>query len=106
MAELAVNAKATTDNARWNFVVSIWDVTFIMLGISLVSRETVMPVLVAQLTDSKLALGLIPAIFSLGGYLPQLLFANFTERLRYKKPFTMWVGGLGERGPYLLMALT
>lgn len=106
MAELAVNDKATIDNARWNFGVSIWDVTFIMLGISLVSRETVMPVLVAQLTDSKLALGLIPAIFSLGGYLPQLLFANFTERLRYKKPFTMWVGGLGERGPYLLMALT
>lgn len=106
MAELAVNDNASTDNARWNFGVSIWDVTFIMLGISLVSRETVMPVLVAQLTDSKLALGLIPAIFSLGGYLPQLLFANFTERLRYKKPFTMWVGGLGERGPYLLMALT
>lgn len=106
MAELTVNDKATIDNARWNFGVSIWDVTFIMLGISLVSRETVMPVLVAQLTDSKLALGLIPAIFSLGGYLPQLLFANFTERLRYKKPFTMWVGGLGERGPYLLMALT
>jgi len=106
MAELAVNDNATTDNARWNFGVSIWDVTFIMLGISIVSRETVMPVLVAQLTSSKLALGLIPAIFSLGGYLPQLLFANFTERLRYKKPFTMWVGGLGERGPYLLMALT
>jgi len=106
MAQLAVNDKATIDNARWNFGVSLWDVTFIMLGISLVSRETVMPVLVAQLTDSKLALGLIPAIFSLGGYLPQLLFANFTERLRYKKPFTMWVGGLGERGPYLLMALT
>jgi len=106
MAELAVNDKATTDNARWNFGVSLWDVTFIMLGISLVSRETVMPVLVAQLTSSKLAIGLIPAIFSLGGYLPQLLFANFTERLPYKKPFTMWVGGLGERGPYLLMALT
>ncbi len=106
MAELAVNDKAVTDNARWNFGVSFWDVTFIMLGVSLVSRETVMPVLVAQLTSSKLALGLIPAIFSLGGYLPQLLFANFTERLRYKKPFTMWIGGLGERGPYLLMALT
>ena len=55
MAELAVNDNASTDNARWNFGVSIWDVTFIMLGISLVSRETVMPVLVAQLTDSKLA---------------------------------------------------
>jgi MFS family permease len=90
---------------RWNFAVNLWDEIFIMLGISLVSRETVMPVLVAQLTDSKLALGLIPAIFSLGMYLPQLLIANFSERLPYKKGFVMWASGPGERGAYLLMAV-
>ncbi len=43
---------------------------------------------------------------SLGFYLPQLLIANFSERLRYKKPLVMWLGGLGERGGYLLIALT
>lgn len=92
------------DNLRWNFSVNLLDITFITLGLSLVSRETVMPVLVSQLTDSKLFIGLIPAIWSLGYYLPQLLTANFTEGLLYKKPFVMWVGGLGERMPYLLMA--
>ena len=45
-----------------------------------------MPVLVSNLTDSKLAIGLIPASWALGYYLPQLLTASFTERLRYKKP--------------------
>ncbi len=64
-----------------------------------------MPVLVSQLTDSKLAIGLIPAIFSLGMYLPQLLVANFSERLQYKKPFVLLVSGVGERGSFLLMAL-
>lgn len=92
-------------NFRWNFSVNIWDIAFITIGLSLVSRETVMPVLVSQLTNSKLAIGLIPAIYTLGFYLPQLLSANFTEQLRYKKPITMHLGGWGERLPYGLMAL-
>ncbi|HMN31231.1 MAG TPA: hypothetical protein PKE45_23975, partial [Caldilineaceae bacterium] len=93
------------ENLPWNFAVSLWDEIFVMFGISLVSRETVMPVLVASLTDSKLAIGLIPAIFSLGMYLPQLLVANFSERMRYKKGFIVLVSGAGERSAYLLMAL-
>lgn len=92
-------------NLRWNFSVNLWDIAFITISLSLVSRETVMPVLVSQLTDSKLAIGLIPAIYTLGFYLPQLLSANFTERLRYKKPITMHLGGWGERLPYGVIAL-
>jgi MFS family permease len=53
-----------------------------------------------------LAIGLIPAIFSLSFYLPQLLVANFAERLRYKKPFVMIIAGPGERGAYLLIGLS
>lgn len=92
-------------NFPWNFSVNLFDITFITLGLSLVSRETVMPLLVSHLTDSKVAIGLVPALYSLGFYLPQLLMANFTERLRRKKPFVMLLGGLGERGPYLVMGL-
>jgi MFS family permease len=102
----AAVAEPAAKDQRWNFLVNLWDEIFIMLGISLVSRETVLPVLVAQLTDSKLAIGLIPAIFSLGMYLPQLLVANFSERLPYKKGFVMWASGPGERGAYLLMGLS
>ena len=106
MAELIVADQTVSDNANWNFGVNLLDITFFTLGLSLVSRDTVMPVLVSHLTDSKLAIGLIPAIFSLCFYLPQLLIANFSERLRYKKPFTMLLGGVGERGGYLLIALS
>src|SRR5262245_21090495 len=92
-------------NLPWNFSVNLIDITFITLGLSLISRETVMPLLVSQMTDSKIAIGLIPAIYSLGYYLPQLLTANYAERLRWKLPFVVWVSGPGERLPYLLMGL-
>ena len=47
---------------------------------------------------------LIPALFMVGSNLPQLLSANLAERLRYKKPFVLLIGGVGERLPYGLIA--
>lgn len=93
------------DNTTWNFSVSLWDISFITLGISFISRETVVPVLVSQLTDSKLVIGLVPAMWSLGLYLPQLLTANWAESMPYKKPFVMVIGFFLERLPYLLIGL-
>ncbi len=92
-------------NYRWNFSVNVMDLAFYMLAMNLVSQATVMPLLVSQLTDSKLAIGLIPAISSLGFLLPQLFAANFTERLRYKKPFVVLVSSFGERGPFLYIGI-
>ena len=104
MTQLSIEEQVQK-NLRWNFSVNVWDIMFITLGITLVSRETVMPVFVSTLTDSKILIGLIPATFTLGFYLPQLFSANFTERLQFKKPFVMTIGFFGERLPYLLIAL-
>ena len=92
-------------NATWNFAVNLSDIIFITLGLSLISRDTVLPLLISHLTDSKIAIGLLPAIASLGFYLPQLFTASFAEELRYKKPFVIFVGGLGERLPYAFIGL-
>jgi len=92
-------------NSRWNFAVNVLDVTFFRFGVSFVSQATIMPLLVSQLTPSKIAVGLIPATFSLGFFLPQLFTADFTEGLRHKKPFVMLMSALGERLPYLLIGL-
>lgn len=86
---------------RWNFIVNVLDVAFFLLALSMVSQTTIMPLLVRKLTDSTLAIGLIPAIASIGYLLPQLLIANYAEGLRRKKRFIQVISGIGERGPYL-----
>ena len=102
--------KAKTDdfvqrNLRWNFSVNLIDITFITLAFSLISRETIMPLLISNLTDSKIAIGLEPAIHSICFYLPQLFAANHTERLERKLPFVRLVGGLVERVPFFFAGL-
>jgi MFS family permease len=104
MANLTLD-RPVDSNLRWNFTVNVLDITFFTLAMSFISRDTVIPVLVNNLTDSKIAIGLIPAIWSLGFYLPQLLTANLAERMRYKKPFVVVISGIGERIPYLLIGL-
>jgi MFS family permease len=92
-------------NLRWNFTVNIVDVSFITFGLSLISRETVMPILISKLTDSTVAIGLLPAIYTLGISLPQLIGAGMTEALPRKKPLVMLIGAVGERLPYLLAGI-
>jgi MFS family permease len=75
------------------------------LSMNVISQATILPLLISQLTTSKLAIGLLPAIYSLGFLLPQLLTASYTERLKRKLPLIAAASGVGERGPYLLMAI-
>ncbi len=92
-------------HANWNFSVNVLDNMFYALAISLVSQETIMPLLVSKLTDSTIAIGLIPAIFSLSFLLPQLFVASHAERLRRKLPFVLLGSGLLQRLPYPLIGL-
>jgi MFS family permease len=97
-------ARDVARNLRWNFSVNLLDISFIMLGLGLVSRETVIPLLISKLTPSTIAIGLVPAVYSLGMYLPQLIGAGFTAAMPRKKPFVVLMG-IGERLPYLLVGL-
>jgi MFS family permease len=92
-------------NLAWNFGVNLVDGTFYSLGLNLVSQATIMPLLVSELTVSKIAVGLIPTAYNLSYLLPQLLTASYSERLRFKKPYVLFLGSVGERLPYLLIGL-
>ncbi len=105
MAQADSLQRQVETNLRWNFVVNLLDITFIMFGMNLISQSTIMPLLVSELTPSKIAIGLIPAVYSLGYLLPQLLTASFAESLPRKLPFVMVLAGLGERVPYLLIGI-
>lgn len=101
----ASNDAFVKKNLNWNFGVNLIDIAFFTISLSVISRETVMPVLVSKLTDSKFAIGLIPALATFGYLIPQLLSASFTERLPYKKPITMFIGGVIERLPFGLIGI-
>jgi MFS family permease len=90
---------------RWNMAVNLLDISFFTFGLSLVSRETVVPLLVSQLTDSPIAIGVIPAVYSLSIYLPQLFGARIAGSMPLKKPYVAFWGTVGERLPYLLMGV-
>ena len=92
-------------NLRWNFSVNVLDNMFFALAISLVSRETILPLLVSRLSDSPIAVGLIPAIYSLCFLLPQLFVASHAERLPRKLPFVLLLSGILQRMPYPLFGI-
>ena len=100
------NQEFVEKNYPWNFTVNALDISFFVLAMNMVSQATILPLLVSQLTDSKLAVGLIPAVYSLGFLLPQLFTASYAESLRRKKPFIVLWSAIGERAPYLLIALS
>ena len=49
-------------NLRRSSLANVVDTAFFKLGVSLISRTTVVPPLVSRLTDSKVAIGLAPAL--------------------------------------------
>ncbi|MGB8645497.1 MAG: MFS transporter, partial [Anaerolineae bacterium] len=89
---------------RHNLTFNIIDGTVWLFGISFVSTATILPVYVSHLTSSALLIGLIPALESLGWYLPQLVTAPFVEGLKRVRPVLLAVSFF-ERVPFLLIGL-
>ena len=90
-------------NLRPNYTLMLLDAISFPFGISFVSVITILPLFVRELTDSALAVGLVPAITYLGTLLPPLFIANRIERMRLQKWYLFWVAVV-ERLPFLLLA--
>lgn len=91
-------------HTRWNFTVFGADIAFFILGLSISSAYTVIPLFVHHLTSNNEAVALIPAVRALGNYVPTLLVASLVERRLHALPFILRATIL-ERVPYLLLAL-
>lgn len=74
-----------------------------MVAMSFASQSTILPAFAAHLGATNLAIGAIPAVMTLGWFLPQLLAAHHTRRLARRLPFVLrWTAG--ERVPFLVLA--
>lgn len=91
-------------NARRNFWLNVADGAAFILGISMVSRFTVLPLMVERLTDARWVQGVIPALFYAGWLLPGLFMAPLIAARPRRKPWLM-KATIGERLPFLFLGL-
>jgi len=90
---------------RWNLTANLGDWTLFSMGMGFVSVNTILPAFIRNFTSSNFLIGLIPCLNTLGWLLPQILVANFVQKLRRKKNLVIF-SGLGERIPWLFLFLT
>jgi MFS family permease len=91
-------------NMPTNFIVNVMDGGFFGLALGFASFSTVLPLFVSSLTHSAVLIGMIPAIHTVGWYLPQVFTAQRVSQLKRYKPMVMfWT--IHERVPFLGLAL-
>ena len=75
-----------------------------MVGLAFMSSATVLPAFAESLGASTVLIGAIPAVMTVGWFLPPLFTAAHTERLPNRLPFVLkWTGW--ERLPFLVLTL-
>ncbi len=89
---------------RWNFMALTFDSAIYAFSVSALSHDTIIPYFVDQLTDIRWIVGLVPAIYYLGYYLPQLIGAFLVQGKRTKKKFILIIA-IAERVGILMVAL-
>ena len=95
---------ATERHVRWNLLALGADYGLFMVGLAFMSSATVLPAFAASLGASTVVIGAIPAVMTVGWFLPPLFAAAHTERLDRKLPFVLrWTGW--ERAPFLVLTL-
>jgi MFS family permease len=88
---------------RWNVLALGADYGLFMVGMAFMSAATILPAFAASLGASTVLIGAIPAVMTIGWYLPPLFAAAHTERLSRKLPYVLkWTGW--ERVPFLVLA--
>jgi MFS family permease len=89
---------------RFNVLMLGTDYGLFMVGLTFASQSTILPAFAASLGAPNVLIGAIPAVMTLGWFLPSLFAAGHTETLTRKLPFIMkWTPW--ERVPFLVMAL-
>ncbi|NJN17894.1 MAG: MFS transporter [Oscillochloris sp.] len=93
-----------TRYARRNFWLMVLDGSAFIFGVSMVSRFTVLPLVVERLTDARWAQGMITTLFYAGWLLPGLFTAPLVAAMERRKPWVLRAT-IFERLPYLALGL-
>jgi MFS family permease len=88
---------------RHNVVALGADYGLFLVAMSFASPATILPAFAASLGAPNVVIGAIPAVMTLGWFLPPLFAAAHTESLERKLPFVLRYT-LGERLPFAVLA--
>jgi MFS family permease len=91
-------------HANRNFWLNVIDGGIFQLGLSMVSRFTVLPLLVERLSSERWLQGLIPAIYYAGWLLPSLFLVPMVASMDRRKPWFL-PATLIERIPWALLGI-
>jgi MFS family permease len=94
---------ASDPDLKRNVTLLTLDGTFAAAGSAFYDSSTVLPALVSTLTDSKVVIGLVATVRTLGWFLPQLVVANLSAGLRYKRRLVI-INSLLQRLGLIIMA--
>ncbi len=89
---------------RRNLAANIFDGSLYAFGIGFISIQTVIPVMVKNISHSNFAVGLVPLIWTAGFNAPQIFIANYVERFPFKKRLFLQTAFL-QRVPWFMLAL-
>jgi hypothetical protein len=98
-----VTSTTATPDLRHNVAALGADYALFLIGLSFASQSTILPAFATHLGASNLVIGAIPALMTLGWFLPSLLAAHHTRTLPRKLPFVLRYTG-AERVPFLILA--
>ena len=91
-------------NLRHNLAALGADYALFVVGLAFASQSTILPAFAEYLGAPNVVIGAIPAVMTLGWFMPSLFAAGHTETLERKLPFvvrhTVW-----ERVPFVVLAL-
>ena len=88
---------------RHNLLALGLDFGLFLVALSFASPSTILPAFAAHLGAPSVVIGAIPAVMTLGWYLPSLFAAGHTQGLRRKLPFVLRYA-LWERVPLPILA--
>ncbi|HNS51099.1 MAG TPA: MFS transporter [Anaerolineae bacterium] len=92
-------------NFRWNAFVNLMDGSLFWLALSLISASTIVPLFISKLTTSTLPIGIAAMVAQAGWSLPQILTANWAERLPRRKPLVIHLTIVAERLPFWVLVI-
>ena len=98
------SANQASPGLRRNLLANIVDGSVYSFGIAFVSIQTIVPVMVKNISQSNFAVGLVMLIWTAGFNGPQIFVANYVERLLFKRRFFLQTAFV-QRIPWLLLAL-